>query len=62
MTDATIEDPQVITDSTSDKSKSFANVLSEQTIGGANDEQRTIENCTELEGRTEQTISNRIKA
>ena len=49
-TDVTVEDPQVVIDTTSDESKSLTDVPSEETFEGANDEERTVENCPEPEG------------
>ena len=59
MTDASVEDPQVEIDATSDESQSSADDLSEEKIKkhGANDEESTEENCSEPEGgRTEPTV------
>ena len=57
MTDVTVEDSQVVIDTTSDESKSLADVPSEEAFEDANDEERTVENCPEPEGeRTEPAV------
>ena len=47
----TVEDPQVVTDTNNDYSKSLTDISSEEGIEEDNDEQRAVENCSEPVGR-----------
>ena len=61
-TDTTVEDPQVVTVTTSDDSMSLTDVSSEETIEGDNDEQRAVENCSESVGRQTHESSTVIRS